>query len=99
MSDPTEPDADTGGTQHEGERSAEFEEVEFNPTGLDLARQIAEAAGRTVPAPAPRQKKRTRQGRRTRGDRRGDPMPLGDALERVIEQRGWSADVNVHLLM
>lgn len=74
--------------------------VTFDPTGLDLARQIAEAAGRTVPAPAPRAKKKPRRRRPGgRDERRGDLMPLGDALEKVISDRGWAAEVNVHLLM
>mgnify|MGYP001045996442 FL=1 len=101
MRDPHTPDVEPSGDREvpAPRQEVEFDEVAFNPTGLDLARQIAEAAGKTVPAPPPRPKKRRRPGRRAREERRGDPMPLGDALERVIEQRGWSADVNVHLLM
>lgn len=94
--DPTDPRV--SGAPGEGDEG--FEEVAFEPTGLDLARQIAEAAGRTIPVQQPRKKKpRPRRPGRQGDAGRGDPMPLGDALERVISERGWSAEVNVHLLM
>ncbi len=91
--EPGDPAERPAGAEPEG-----FDEVPFEPTGLDLARQIAQAAGRAVPMPQPRKKKPRQRGRREDAGR-GDPMPLGDALERVITDRGWSADVNVHLLM
>ena len=77
------------------------EEVPFDPTGLDLARQIAAAAGRHVPAPTPKPKPRKRQapGRGASGKERGEPLSLGEALEGVIEDRGWGTQVNVHLLL
>ncbi|MFT3876415.1 MAG: DciA family protein [Propioniciclava sp.] len=69
----------------------------FEPTGLDLARQIAAAAGRAVPSPAPKKaKKRTR---RASGRERAEPVALGEALEGVIQERGWTTEVNVHLLL
>lgn len=74
----------------------------FDPTGLDLARQIAQAAGRSVPVPAPRgpRKRRQERGRRPAKDQTTrDPTPLGEALEEVIEERGWGTEVNVHLLL
>lgn len=80
----------------------EFEPPAFEPTGLDLARQIAEAAGRSVVPPPPR-KKATSGRRRPRGSGEGrsgsDPTSLGDALEDVITTRGWGTEVNVHLLL
>ena len=77
------------------------EAVPFDPTGLDLARRIAAAAGRATPAqpvrkPTPR--KKPGQGRAS-GKERGDPVGLGEALETVIERRGWGTQVNVHLLL
>lgn len=91
-------DTPTPGASDDGD---DLPEVAFDPTGLDLARQIAEAAGRAVPgrptpAKRPAKPRRSASGRR---DGRADPMPLGDALENVIGERGWSAEVNVHLLM
>lgn len=74
-------------------------DVPFEPTGLDLARQVAAAAGRTVPMQPRKKKPRSRRPGRSGDSGRTDPMPLGDALERVIAERGWSAEVSVHLLM
>lgn len=72
--------------------------VPFEPTGLDLARQIAAAAGRSVPAPAPKKKAKRRTPRASeRG--KAEPMALGEALEGVIQDRGWTTEVNVHLLL
>lgn len=74
------------------------EVVPFEPTGLDLARQIAAAAGRSIPAPAP--KKRIKKRTPRASDRgKADPVALGEALEGVIQQRGWTTEVNVHLLL
>ncbi len=76
------------------------EEVPFDPTGLDLARQIAAAAGQHVPAPqTPKPRKKANPGRRASGKEKGEPLSLGQALEGVIEDRGWGTQVNVHLLL
>ena len=76
------------------------EKVPFEPTGLDLARQIAAAAGRHVPGPPPKaQRKKTGPRRGASGKRKGEPLSLGQALEGVIEERGWGTQVNVHLLL
>lgn len=77
------------------------EAVPFDPTGLDLARQVAAAAGRFAPAPPPRKKPRKKPGPRrgASGKERGEPLSLGEALEGVIEERGWGTEVNVHLLL
>lgn len=79
----------------------ETEAVPFDPTGLDLARQVAAAAGRFAPAPPPRKKlrKKAGPGRGASGKERGEPLSLGEALEGVIEDRGWGTQVNVHLLL
>ena len=75
-------------------------DIPFDPTGLDLARQIAAAAGRSVPNPVkPKQRKKPQRGGRTFGKAKGEPQALGQALEGVIEQRGWGTQVNVHLLL
>ena len=80
----------------------ETEPIAFEPTGLDLARSIAAAAGRSAPATGPRRtppkKTAGRPKASTRGDK-ADPMALGDALEGVIKERGWSTEINVHLLL
>lgn len=77
------------------------QDVPFAPTGLDLARQIAAAAGRSIPARPARDQPRKMGGRRpaARKDGKAEPTALGEALEDVIEQRGWGTAVSVHLLM
>lgn len=83
------------------EEEGGVEDVHFDPTGLDLARQIAAAAGRSVPAQPPRKapRKKTGPGRGASDKEKGDPLSLGEALEGVIERRGWGTQVNVHLLL
>lgn len=76
------------------------EEIPFDPTGLDLARRIAAAAGRSVPArPAGPARRKAGPRRAASGRGKGDPLSLGEALEGVIEERGWGTEVNVHLLL
>lgn len=89
-----------GGDEGPVDDSAVVERIEFDATGLDLARQIAAAASRSTPLPtprAPRKPKRGQPGRTASGTR--DPQSLGEALGHVIEERGWSTEVNVHLLL
>lgn len=85
----------------ESEPSEAADGLPFEPTGLDLARQIAAAAGRSIPAKPRREQDRKKSGRRPaeRKDGKAEPMALGEALENVIEQRGWGTAVSVHLLM
>lgn len=75
------------------------DDVPFEPTGLELARQVAQTAGRAVPVQPRKKKPRPRRPGRRAETGRAEPVPLGDALERVISERGWSAEVSVHLLM
>lgn len=76
----------------------EVADLPFDPTGLDLAKQIAAAAGRSVPAPRPKKgpRKKAAPKRAASGT---EPTLLGDALEDVIAERGWGTEVNVHLLL
>lgn len=74
----------------------------FDPTGLDLARQVADAVSHTTPLPPVRKPKARRtsgRGRGASGRGRTDPTSLGEALEGVIAERGWTTEVNVHLLL
>lgn len=84
------------------EADAAGEPVAFEPTGLDLARQVAAAVSHTTPLPPvkPRKvRKKDRAGRTASGSGDRDPMALGDALEGLIQERGWATEVNVHLLL
>ncbi|MEL4356413.1 MULTISPECIES: DUF721 domain-containing protein [unclassified Luteococcus] len=78
-----------------------------DPLGVDLASQIAQGTKSLLPPPRGVRKTK-RQGRRRwvePGTRSGsgpdarDPQPLGTALGRVIQERGWQREVNLrHLL-
>lgn len=74
--------------------------VSFDPTGLDLARTIAEAVAHTAPLPPPKRRERRerRRGASGRGGK-GDPTPLGEALDGLIKAQGWSTEVSVHSLL
>ena len=79
-----------------------------DPSGLGLAQSVARAVGATGRAPG-------RRGARSRGapprrvgtgpqvsgshpdDR--DPQPLGAAVERLVESKGWTTEVNVRSLL
>lgn len=76
------------------------EEPPYDPTGLDLARSVADAVRHTAPLPAPKARKKNRP-RRAASGRSGsrDPVALGEALEGVIADQGWTTEVSVHLLL
>lgn len=75
--------------------------VEFDPTGLDLAKQVTAAVSHTTPLPPVKQRKPRRKDgpRRTASEGGRDPMAVGQALEGLIADRGWAKEVNVHLLL
>jgi predicted nucleic acid-binding Zn ribbon protein len=72
-----------------------------NDTGLDLARRIAQSVG------AQSRRRRRRDNRRdqivpqssgTHPDDR-DPKLLSEAVDQLIEAKGWATDLNVHTLL
>lgn len=71
----------------------------YDPTGLDLARQIAASIG-TAASPARRRRRRP-TGSQVSGahpdDR--DPQTVGRAVDRLIDAKGWTTDVNVHTIL
>ncbi|WP_420176353.1 DUF721 domain-containing protein [Luteococcus sp. OSA5] len=95
---------------HESESTASDEDrdvlARHDPLGTDLASQVAEATRSLLPPPRgirkPRPRRRTWVDGNTRsgaGPDPRDPQPLGAALGRVIEERGWKREVNLrHLL-
>jgi predicted nucleic acid-binding Zn ribbon protein len=92
MPDPSD-ETDRGAAQGGGSEA-------HDPTGLQLARTIAGAVGRQVrrrkPAPRPRPVEPQVSG--AHPDER-DPALLSAALERLVESRGWSTDLNLHTLL
>ena len=73
-----------------------------DPTGLDLARSVADAVGarrrrpRRRTAPKPARADPARSGARP-DDR--DPTLLGAALDKLVETKGWSTDLSVRALL
>lgn len=64
---------------------------EHDPKGLELARQIARAARGAAPRPA---SPKGRSHRRT-----DEPTRIGEVLKEVIDDQGWTREVNVHQLL
>ena len=76
------------------------EVAEHDPTGLGLAQSVA----RSVGAQGRRRRRAARRDRvepqssGARPDGR-DPQLLSDAVERLVESKGWLTDLNVHTLL
>jgi len=76
------------------------EAVPFDPTGLDLARSIADQVAHAAPPPAATPRKKARPRARASGrERNADPTPLAEALGEVIRAEGWSTEISVHALL
>lgn len=74
--------------------------VPFDPTGLDLARSIADAVAHSaLPPAAVARKPKPRRRPRSSGRGGSDPTALGDALGAMIADEGWSTQVSVHALL
>ena len=74
--------------------------MQHDPTGLELAQTVARSLG------AQARRRRRSPSRKTvepqmsgaRADDR-DPKPLSDAVERLVETKGWTTEINVHTLL
>ena len=76
------------------------DQPQHDPTGLELAQTIARSLGAQA-----RRRRRPKSSRPigpqvsgARADDR-DPKPLSDAVERLVESKGWSTEINVHTLL
>jgi predicted nucleic acid-binding Zn ribbon protein len=71
-----------------------------DPTGLTLARAIANSVGARSP-----RRRRPQQRRMVDPQSSGahpddrDPKTLSDAMERLVESKGWSKEISVHTLL
>lgn len=96
MSDPDQPE----GQQPDSVDSGAEPEA-HDPTGLTLAREIANAVG------AGSQGRRRRRRRPLTPDPQHsgahpddrDPKPLSEAVGRLVDSKGWSREINVHVLL
>jgi predicted nucleic acid-binding Zn ribbon protein len=84
------------------ERAGENEPSDqpHDPTGLELAQTVARSLGAQS-----RRRRRSRSpklvGPQLSGARADDrdPKPLADAVERLVESKGWATEINVHTLL
>ena len=96
MSDPPNP------TPSQPDRRSRPPEPAHDPSGLDLARSIADSVGA---GPRRRSKKRYQRPARVDPVRSGarpddrDPKTLGDALEKLVDTKGWSTDLSIRALL
>jgi predicted nucleic acid-binding Zn ribbon protein len=97
MSD-TEPEDTPEGQPDDPMRDAATLEA-HDPTGLGLARSIAHSVGSQVRRrkAAPRTKTEPQSSSSHPDDR--DPQLLSTAMERLVETKGWSTDIDVHTLL
>ena len=88
--------------QHDpaGHDPPQHDPAEHDPTGLELAQTIARSLGAQA-----RRRRRSSPPKRigpqlsgARADDR-DPKPLSDAVERLVESKGWTTEINVHTLL
>ncbi|MET0694411.1 MAG: DciA family protein [Propionibacteriaceae bacterium] len=75
------------------------DEPAHDPTGLGLARSIAHSVG------SQQRRRKTKPRAKTEPQASGshpddrDPQLLGTAMERLVDTKGWSTDINVHTLL
>jgi predicted nucleic acid-binding Zn ribbon protein len=109
MGEPDEPGADGWETPDEPVEPTPEAAEPHDPAGLGLARSVARSLGATARTGLSR-----RTPRRTGGGGRGvgpgpqvsgahpddrDPQPLGAAVERLVDSKGWTTEVNVRSLL
>src|SRR5215216_7353453 len=82
------------------ENSTRNDPTQHDPTGLELAQTVARSLGAQA-----RRRRRSSSPRPVgpqvsgaRADDR-DPKPLSDAVERLVESKGWTTEINVHTLL
>jgi predicted nucleic acid-binding Zn ribbon protein len=83
----------------QGQQSTSDGQPAHDPTGLELAQTVARALG--AQARRKRRKPPRPVGPQVSGARADDrdPKPLSDAVERLVESKGWTTDINVHTLL
>lgn len=80
--------------------AAETKSEPHDPTGLTLAREIAHAVGAGSQGRRRRRRPQTPDPQHSGAhpdDR--DPKPLSEAMGRLVDSKGWSREINVHVLL
>jgi predicted nucleic acid-binding Zn ribbon protein len=103
----TEPPAEESASGVPAEESADARPeplpppVDHDPTGLGLAKSIAESLG----AQARRRRRQPERRHRTEPQASGahpddrDPQTLAAAMNRLVDSKGWSTEISVHTLL
>lgn len=77
------------------------EPPDHDPTGLELARQMAASIGATSTTRRRRRTKKSRTDGQVSGahpDER-DPQLLGRAFDRLLDAKGWTSEISVHTIL
>lgn len=76
------------------------DQPQHDPTGLDLAQTVARSLGAQARRRR-RSKPRPHVGPQVSGARADDrdPKLLSDAVERLVETKGWATEINLHTLL
>ena len=87
-------------SEEQSHQSTSGDQPHHDPTGLELAQTTARSLGAQARRKR-RAKSRPYVGPQVSGARADDrdPKPLSDAVERLVESKGWTAEVNVHTLL
>ena len=80
-------------------QGAAGEQPQHDPTGLELAQAVARSLG--AQARRRRRKPPPHVGPQVSGARADDrdPKLLSDAVERLVETKGWATEINLHSLL
>ena len=83
----------------QGQQSSSDSQVAHDPAGLELAQTVARSLG--AQARRKRRKRPRPVGPQVSGARADDrdPKLLSDAVERLVESKGWTTEINVHTLL
>jgi len=83
----------------QGQQSTSDTQAAHDPAGLELAQTVARSLG--AQARRKRRKQRRPVGPQVSGARADDrdPKPLSDAVERLVESKGWATEISVHTLL
>lgn len=87
-------------TSPDDQRDDQGAAVRHDPTGLELARMIANSVRTTSPlpaGPAPKKPKKRQSAPLVRS--KGDPVAIGTAMDDLMTERGWGTVVNVHTIL
>ena len=87
-------------SEEQGHQDTPGDQPQHDPTGLELAQTVARSLGAQA-----RRRRRAKSppyvGPQVSGARADDrdPKPLSDAVERLVESKGWTTEINVHTLL